>query len=296
MTPTARKSRRALQYVLVAIAGALLGTSLLLHVLAEQEDALLDDIVAKATRPEWSEQRKLVALTEVTHRLMKPRLNFFQGQGQSSFRMSWFRTVDMELVEARGSCGSFTHVLARLLDRAGIAYRIFQMYCDSTATWGCHILLEAKVDGAWKSVDASYNVVFPLPAREIGRNWARMKTLVPADYDPQYHYADLRYTNWEKVPVLMPAIRSAIRAVAPEFADTFSMRTYFLDAYRVAEILLLSLGLLIFALVMAIRRAQNVPGVDALAAGHQWLRERKDVISSRDSTDVHSKINNRSPR
>jgi hypothetical protein len=57
----------------------------------------------------------------------------------------------------------------------------------------------------------------------------------------KYNYAGVRYTNWTKIPVIMPAIKKVLDFTAPEFASTFSVRRYVLNVYRVYEVGLLSL-------------------------------------------------------
>lgn len=168
ITARQRSIRRAIQYALMTCCGVLLGCVAIFTIFAIQEDALLTDMVEKATMPQWTEEQKGVALTDLTYRLLQPRQKFFRGEGRQTWRTTWFRSVDMELVEARGSCGSFTHVVARLLDSADIQHRIFQMYCEKSKNFGCHIALEAKIDGVWRSVDALYNVVAPVSALELG--------------------------------------------------------------------------------------------------------------------------------
>jgi hypothetical protein len=53
-------------------------------------------------------------------------------------------------------------------------------------------------------------------------------------------YAGVRYTNWTKIPVIIPAIKKVLDFAAPEFASTFSVRRYILNVYRIYEVGLLS--------------------------------------------------------
>jgi len=57
----------------------------------------------------------------------------------------------------------------------------------------------------------------------------------------KYKYAGVRYTNWTKIPVIMPAIKTVLDFAAPEFESPFSVRRYVLNVYRVYEVGLLSL-------------------------------------------------------
>jgi hypothetical protein len=119
---------------------------------------------------------------------------------------------------------------------------------------GCHATIEAYADGKWIAVDPLYNVVFPVSAAEVGRNWDTYKALTPPGYDMKYKYAGVRYTNWTKIPVIMPAIKTVLDFVAPEFASTFSVRRYVLNVYRVYEVGLLSL-LFVVAAYLLLRMA-----------------------------------------
>ena len=80
-----------------------------------------------------------------THFLLKPREELFEGEENINLRDALFRSSDIQLIDAKGACGSYTHVLGRLLQRAGFEVRIAQMKCGEN--WGCHILLEANIDG-----------------------------------------------------------------------------------------------------------------------------------------------------
>ena len=168
-------------------------------------------------------------------------MKVFSDKSYVSFRDWLFPSGDVQLMDGRGACGSHAHVLGRLLDRAGIDFRGVQMYCADSNTWGCHTTIEAYADGKWIAVDPLYNVVFPVSAAEVGRNWDTYKALAPQGYDMKYKYAGVRYTNSTKIPVIMPAIKTVLDFAAPEFASTFSVRRYVLNVYRVYEVGLLSL-------------------------------------------------------
>ena len=55
----------------------------------------------------------------------------------------------------------------------------------------------------------------------------------------RYRYADVRYTNWTKIPVVMSATKSLLNVVAPEFVSTLSICGYLLNMYRTYEVMLL---------------------------------------------------------
>jgi transglutaminase superfamily protein len=236
------------------VLGALAAVLAVLHIMANYEDGLYDQIVASTVQPHSSDTQKVVALTAATHVLLEERLKVFAGKNYVSIRDWWFPSGDVHLIDGRGACGSHAHVLGRLLDRVGIDFRGVQMYCADWNTWGCHATIEAYADGKWIAVDPSYNVVFPVSAAEVGRNWDIYKELTPPDYDMNFNYAGVRYTNWTKIPVIMPAIKRILDFAAPKFASTLSVRRYVLNLYRAYEVGLLSL-LLVVAIFLLLRIA-----------------------------------------
>jgi hypothetical protein len=128
------------------------------------------------------------------------------------------------------------------------------MYCADSNTWGCHATIEADADGKWIAVDPLCNVVFPVGAAEVGRNWDPYKAFTSPGYDMKYNYAGVRYTNCTKIPVIMPAMKTVLDFGAPKFASTFSVRRYVINVYRVYEGGLLSL-LFVAAAYLLLRMA-----------------------------------------
>lgn len=250
------------------LAGALTGAAglalVVLHIFAGYEDVLFDRIVAAKVESGWTDEKKVAVLTNAAHELVKYRAEIFTNLPPSGLRERWLRSAEVDLMTGRGACGSFTSVLARLLDRAGIGYRVAQMYCEASG-WGCHIILEANVGGRWVTADALYDVVFPAGAKDVGERWDEFRALTPPDYEQSYRYADIRYTNWTKVPVLMPAVKSVLDRFAPEFSRTLSIRSYVLNVYRTYEIALTLL----------------VAGAGLAALGVSWRRRPKALAQKR---------------
>ena len=116
---------------------------------------------------------------EISHKLLKPRLELFDERERINLRDTIFRSSDIDLIDARGACGSYSHVLARLLQVANIEARIGQMKCGKI--WGCHIVVEAKINGKFVALDATHNLAFRkengslASFEEIGRNWDYLK-------------------------------------------------------------------------------------------------------------------------
>lgn len=216
--------------------GAMLTAMLFLWMMSSYDDGLYDQIMALTIESGMDEEQKVFALMHKTNQLLKPRSELFGGGEYINWRDTFFRSGDMQLIDAKGSCGSHTHVLARLLQRAGIEIRIAQMKCGDI--WGAHILLEAKVDGKWAILDPFYDLSFRkedgrlASFQEVKGNWDYFKSQVPANYNPLYTYEDVRYTNWTKVPVLMPTIKSVLRWFMGSEVENLSIRSLVLNLYK----------------------------------------------------------------
>jgi hypothetical protein len=106
------------------LAGALTGAAglalVVLHIFAGYEDVLFDRIVAAKVESGWTDEKKVAVLTNAAHELVKYRAEIFTNLPPSGLRERWLRSAEVDLMTGRGACGSFTSVLARLLDRAGI--------------------------------------------------------------------------------------------------------------------------------------------------------------------------------
>lgn len=233
-------------FVIGAVVG-LLGILLAsLHLMAEYEDALFDQIVGSIVQPDWSESQKIKALTAETHELLKDRAKVFANTGTVSIRDSWLDSADVHLLDGRGICRSHASVLGRMLDRAGIYFRVVRIYFPASDRWACHLAIEAKADGKWRAIDPFDNLVFPVDYVELSRHWDAYKDLAPPGYDRHLDKAEVFYTNWYRIPVIMPAIKKVLDWTAPDLASNFSLRRYLLNVYRVYEV-----GLLLLVLVVA---------------------------------------------
>jgi len=251
-------------FVIGAAIGAFCVVLAALHLMADYEDALFDQIVASVVQPQWPETQKIAVLTAETHALLKDRAKFFVNHGYVGPSTSWLTSADVHLLDGRGVCRSHASVLGRLLDRAGIQFRIVRIYFPAKGTWACHLGIEARAEGKWRAIEPFDNIVFPVDYLELSRHWADYKALAPSGYDPHLYQAEIRYTNWRRIPVIMPVIKKILDRTAPKFASTFSLRRYLLNAYRVYEIgmllvLLAAVGyfLLRFAIVRR-RRALSL--------------------------------------
>lgn len=245
-------------YFLVFLHGAMVMAMFGLAMMSNYENQLLDNIIARAVTPEMDEQTKALSLLNVTHSLITPRAELFKGGGRSNVRERIFTSADVHLMDGKGACGSFAGVLTRLLQRSGIEARLAQMKCGDE--WGCHINLEAKINGRFVALDPLYNLAFEkkngelADYHEVGSDWQYYRSQVPENYYSAYQYEDVRYTNWQKIPVVMPFAEKLLIALLGDKAKTFSLRSYVLNIYSTYLALLVFIYLLlIFVTYRAVR-------------------------------------------
>lgn len=163
----------------------------------------------------------------LVHTLVQPRQGIFSEI--AGFKAGLFQPVTVDLMSGRGDCGSYSLVFARLLQTLGYDVRIAQMKVGDV--YGGHIFTEVKQNGKWIVADPLYNLTFRnsnmqlASFDEIQNNWDFYKEQVPQNYTMDYSYDGVRYTNWDKIPVLMPAVKKTLNLLlGTEKADGFSFR------------------------------------------------------------------------
>ena len=212
------------------VEGALVTLLIVAIVFARREDVTVDAILAPSAKVEASlgaegrEDRAVQAMHAV-HELLWPRLKSLEASGVGSD--FWFRSTYSHLMAPTGHCGSFSHVLARLLQRNGFDVKMGQMLVDGV--WGAHIIVVVQIDDRLIALDPYFDVAFRrkdgrlASLDEIGSGWAEFRTQCPTDYNFAYRYESVRFTNWRGVPMdLLGA-----------FFGRVSLRTYLLNLYWV---------------------------------------------------------------
>lgn len=178
----------------------------------------------------------LLKSLHLVHNAVQPRQGTFSNIG--GFKASVFQPVTIDLQTGQGACGSYATVLARLMDDLGLEARMAQMKVGEE--YGGHILVEAKIGSDWVVVDPLYNMFLTRPDgklasfNDVQQNWDFYKQQVPEEYDMSYKYEGVRYTNWDKVPVLMPAFKKLLDFfMGKEAADTISLRIIMMRKFNV---------------------------------------------------------------
>ncbi|MGN6492504.1 MAG: hypothetical protein ACTHLE_10955 [Agriterribacter sp.] len=192
----------------------------------------------------------LISSLNLVHELVSSSRVAFQDKKINSFKSDIVNPLTVDLMTGQGACGSYSLVMARLLDELKLETRIIQMKVGNL--YGGHIILEAKNGGRWVVFDPLYNLYFKRPDgtlasfEDVSKDWASYKTQVPAGYDQNYRYEGKQYTNWNKIPVLMPALKKMLDwTIGKENADTLSLRILVLRKFRLLFLAALATQLLL---------------------------------------------------
>ena len=190
----------------------------------------------------------------LTHELGEQRVNAFAPRADFDLK-SVFHPLTVDLMTVDGSCGSYSMILSRILTELNISNRIVQMKVNGT--YGGHIIVEAETaKNGWVVLDPSYDLSFRKPDgtlaafSDISKNWEHFSKQVPQGYNSDYRYEGARYTNWTKIPVLMPALKSILTVViGKERTETTSLRTLFLRKFHIMLLVMIFLELLLVGTV-----------------------------------------------
>jgi hypothetical protein len=225
----------------------------------------------KSTRINITDDSILVLCNSLVHDLETSRQYIFGSYKFDNFKTAAIAPVSFDLMTGSGACGSNAMVLGRLLKEFDYRVRIGQMKVDGV--YGGHIVLEVqnKTTNKWQVFDPLFNLYFRnkdgsiASFEEVGKNWNYMKTQTPNNYDLKYAYEGVRYTNWEKVPIVLPLLKKVLTFFAGKsYTETFSMRTFFLQKHKFfRNVFLMLFGISIFFTIWFQRRANTVKVVKA---------------------------------
>ncbi|RXK57439.1 hypothetical protein ESA94_21135 [Lacibacter luteus] len=209
----------------------------------QHEDALYYNIIraTKANNASATNDTAYIRrLMNTIHTMMYNRNAVFNNTEQLSLKNKLFHSVDEDLMYGHGACGGFSKVLSRSLQLSGYKVRIGQMKVNGT--FGGHIIVEVFLKDVqrWAVIDPLFLLTFPgadgawAGFDEIRSSWQQYQPLVPADYNKAYNYADVRYANWEKIPVAGKMIYKSLGLLFGEVrAHGISVRPYMLNMYSV---------------------------------------------------------------
>lgn len=212
----------------------------------------------------------VVKVMHACHDLLNNRQPIFVDKAFTGIKAGILRPTSFDLMTANGACGSFAVVLARIFQGYQFPVRIAQM--KAMGVFAAHNIVEVETRHGWVVLDPLFDVYFSKPDHKLAsfadvkNNWGYYRSQLPAGYDTNYRYEDVRYSNWTKIPVVLPAIKKILDlTMGKAKADTLSMRTYFLRIYDICFTVALIIFLAVFTLTMRklieakIFRQKNIP-------------------------------------
>ncbi|THU36045.1 hypothetical protein FAM09_21915 [Niastella caeni] len=228
------------RFVLAFFHGLLVATLFYTAIESHYESSLYEQIVStinSAPAAKQSEDAFLVQAMHLTHQLLNNRQPYF-NRPFTGIKTSVFYPTTFDLATANGACGSYSRVLARILQTANVKVRFAEMEVNGQK--GGHIVLEANTSHGWVVLDGLYDLYFTTPHgklasfADVQHNWPYYKNQVPLQYNGDYRYEGVHYTNWNKIPVLLPMVKKIAQwLLGKDRTAQLSLRTYFLQPYRV---------------------------------------------------------------
>lgn len=253
-------------YVLVFLNGFLLAALLCFKIQASYENGLFASIKSNINDHldiNDNADSIVVKSMNVCYYLMKPRAVTFNNDAAAAMgpEAGLFRSTAVDLMTASGACGSYSQVLARIIDTYHYPVRIAQM--KAYGYFGAHNIVEVYTGKTWVVLDPTFNLRFIRPDGQLASfadvhgDWTYYSKQLPAEYDLNYRYEDVRYTNWTKVPVILPAIRKILSTfLGAARVDGFSLRAHFMNTYTVCFniFLILEIGLMLATIKRMFKR------------------------------------------
>ena len=219
--------------------GSLLFTVLYFFIESQYETKLFNAIARKITRDTVARSNSDTFFSHsiiMTNYLVSNRTIIFGDEKIGGLKANLFHSSTVDLMTGDGFCGSASVVLARILKANNYEVRIAQMKVGNT--WGGHIVTEVKKGLGWIVLDPLFNIYFKKPDghfasfKEVEANWDYYKKEAPSNYPPEYNYADVRYTNWEKYGFAGQAVyRTLTMILGKEKTDGICLRSYLLRNY-----------------------------------------------------------------
>jgi hypothetical protein len=247
--------------VIFFLNGIFFASFFFLFINSQYENELYEKIAKKvkteSIKKGLTQQQTVVAAMNMTYSLQHNRLLVFDNEKYFSFKSKYMRSSDLDLMDAIGACGSHAMVLARLLKNMGFIVRVGQMKVKGI--YGGHIIMEVMVNGKWIVLDPTFNVCFKetdtsyASAIDVKRNWAKYQQQLPVEYVGDYRYEDIRYTNWDKIPIAGNMAKNILIIwKGKNWTQNFSLRSYILNMYNLYMLFLfiLYIPILVFTIIV----------------------------------------------
>jgi hypothetical protein len=218
--------------------------------------------------PDDTQDSVVVKAMHICHDLMSNRqATFAQPTTDLSLGPSAgvFHSTSVDLMTAKGACGSFSEVLARIITTFHYPVRIAQM--KAGGVFAAHNVVEAYTGTHWVLLDPIFNLYFIdrnnhlASFNDVRQDWTYYAKQVPAGYNMKYRYEDVRYTNFSKIPLIGPAIEKLLVLIAgKEYADGISLRVIFIDTWQIyLQFAILLESLMLLAVIRIYIRSRFFP-------------------------------------
>jgi hypothetical protein len=242
-------------YFLTFLNGFLIASLFYLKMEANYETQLFRVIqhsINKSIDTNDTQDSIVVKAMHACNNLLTLRSSVFENdESLDGFKVDYFRPATVDLMTASGACGSYSLVLARVLQEYNFPVRIAQM--KANGIFAAHNIVEVKLNDRWAVLDPTFDLYFVTPAKrlatfnDIKNDWQYYSKQVPANYNLEYRYEDVRYTNWGKVPLISPASKLLLSLfLGKEKANEFCLRIHFLRLYDIVFYCFLALYVPIF--------------------------------------------------
>ncbi len=228
------------KWLLVFVTGIIFSSAFHFKIESSYEDAIFAAIVDKIkadVKHSPCIDSFFIHAMKMTHTLEKNRSATFNGRALTGIKANLFSPATVDLMTGNGACGSYSTVLARILKAGGFQVRIAQMYVNGIPA--SHMVVEAKKRSNWVVLDPTLQQYFKNPDgvlasfSDVQNNWDYFKVQTRSDYMPAYTYENVRYTNWDKYPILGAFAKGTIAVFAgKKAAAEFSVRSYLLRKYN----------------------------------------------------------------
>ncbi|HVM88527.1 MAG TPA: hypothetical protein VMT76_10100 [Puia sp.] len=229
-------------YFLFFLNGFLIASLFYLKTESNYESNLFKAIqksIDKKLAPTDTKDSMLVKIMRECSNILGNRLAVFTGTSSDleGFKTDFLHPATVDLMTAKGACGSYSFVLARILQNYDFPVRIAQM--KANGIFGAHNVVEVNINTQWVVLDPLFDTYFVKPGgkglasfKDVKENWGYYSKQLPEGYDPAYYYQDVRYTNWDKVPVILPAVKKILTFfLGEERVKNMSLRVHFLRMY-----------------------------------------------------------------
>ena len=235
--------------ILIFCTGFFLSSAIIFKLDADYTEDLFKQLARhikeEAVSRHYTETETIIHTMNVTYKMqLENKRNLFSYRPQS-FKGIHMRSSDLDLLDVSGSCGSATVVLMRTYLTMGYQARIGQMYVNNH--YAGHMIVEVKVNGKWRVLDPLFNQFFYksdsslASFEDLKQNFKFYSKQCGKWYPKKYMFENVRYTNWNKIPLISPLLKKGLNLIYGEKeANEICLRKYIIKFYIIWHYLFLT--------------------------------------------------------